>query len=96
MKILYRSILKELLLTFFVSLASLNFILMMEKLLRLSRFLSGVGTSAADMIKMILLLQPQLFLLTIPMALLLSILLTYGRLNMDNEMVILRNEILFF
>ena len=65
---------------------------MMEKLLRLSRFLSGVGTSAADMIKMILLLQPQLFLLTIPMALLLSILLTYGRLNIDNEMVILRNS----
>jgi lipopolysaccharide export system permease protein len=92
MKILYRSILKELFVTFIISLASLNFILMMEKLLRLSRFLSGVGTSAADMIKIILLLQPQLFLLTIPMALLLSTLLTYGRLNLDNELVILRNS----
>jgi lipopolysaccharide export system permease protein len=90
MKIIHKSILKELVLAFFLSLASLNFILMMEKLLRLSRFLSGVGTSIIDMSKLILYLQPQLFLLTIPMALLLSTLLIYGRLNVDNELVILR------
>jgi len=90
MKIIYRSILKELILAFILSLASLNFILMMEKLLRLSRFLSGVGTSILDMAKLILFLQPQLFLLTIPMAFLLSTLLVYGRLNVDNELVILR------
>ncbi len=90
MKIIHRSILKELVLTFILSLASLNFILMMEKLLRLSRFLSGVGTSILDMAKLILFLQPQLFLLTIPMAILLSTLLIYGRLNVDNELVILR------
>jgi lipopolysaccharide export LptBFGC system permease protein LptF len=72
MKIIHRSILRELILTFILSLASLNFILMMEKLLRLSRFLSGVGTSILDMAKIILFLQPQLFILTIPMAFLLS------------------------
>ncbi len=92
MKIIHKSILKELTFTFFLSLASLNFILMMEKLLRLSRFLSGVGTSILGMTKVFLYLQPQLFLLTIPMALLLSTLLTYGRLNMDNELVILRTS----
>jgi len=90
MKIIHRSILKELILAFVLSLASLNFILMMEKLLRLSRFLSGVGTSMLDMARLILFLQPQLFLLTIPMAFLLSTLLVYGRLNVDNELVILR------
>lgn len=90
MKIIHKSILKELILTFILSLASLNFILMMEKLLRLSRFLSGVGTSILDMGKLILFLQPQLFLLTIPMSFLLSTLLVYGRLNVDNELVILR------
>lgn len=90
MKIIHRSILKELALTFILSLASLNFILMMEKLLRLSRFLSGVGTSIIDMVKIILYIQPQLFLLTIPMSLLLSTLLVYGRMNIDNELVILR------
>ena len=90
MKIIHRSIVKELTLTFILCLFSLNFILMMEKLLRLSRFLSGVGTSIIDMAKLILYLQPQLFLLTIPMALLLSALLIYGRLNLDSELVILR------
>jgi lipopolysaccharide export system permease protein len=90
MKILHRSILKELILTFFLSLASLNFILMTEKLLRLSRVLSGVGSSVSDIVKLIMYIQPPLLLLTIPMALLLSTLFVYGRLNMDNELVIMR------
>lgn len=90
MKIIHKSILKELILTFILSLASLNFILMTEKLLRLSRFLSGVGTSILDLAKLILFLQPQLFLLTIPMAFLLATLLVYGRLNVDNELIILK------
>jgi lipopolysaccharide export system permease protein len=92
MKIIYRSILKELVFTFLLSLTCLNFILMMEKLLKLSRLLSGVGSSVADMIKLILYLQPTLFLLTIPMALLLSTLLVYGRLNLDNELIVLRTS----
>jgi len=90
MKIIHRSILKELAITFVLSLASLNFILMMEKLLKVTRFLSGIGTSVFDMAKLILYIQPQLFLLTIPMSLLLSTLLVYGRLNVDNELVILK------
>jgi lipopolysaccharide export system permease protein len=90
MKIIHRSILRELILTFLLSLTALNFIIMMEKLIKLSRLLSGVGTSFTDMTRIILLLQPQLFLLTIPMALLLSTLLVYGRLNMDNELIVLR------
>jgi lipopolysaccharide export system permease protein len=92
MKIIHRSIFKELILTFLLSLSSLNFIIMMEKLIKLSRILSGVGTSLIDMVRIILFLQPQLFLLTIPMALLLSTLLVYGRLNMDNELIILRTS----
>ncbi|MBE0425648.1 MAG: LptF/LptG family permease [Nitrospirae bacterium] len=92
MKIIHKSILKELIFTFILSLASLNFILMMEKLLKLSRLLSGIGTSILDMVRIIFYIQPQLFLLTIPMALLLSTLLVYGRLNFDNEIIILRNS----
>jgi lipopolysaccharide export system permease protein len=40
----------------------------------------------------ILYLQPQILILTLPMALLLSTLLTYGRMNVDNELVILRSS----
>lgn len=89
--LIQRSILKELIISFIMSLLFLNFTLMMEKLLRLSRLLSGVGVSADDMARIVLYLQPQILILTIPMALLLSILLTYGRLNADNELIILRS-----
>ncbi|PKL52464.1 MAG: hypothetical protein CVV37_01090 [Nitrospira bacterium HGW-Nitrospira-1] len=90
LKILYRTILKELLLSFLLTLAFLNSILMMEKLLRLSRLLAGVGASLFDMARIIVLLQPQLMLLTIPMSLLLSTLLVYGRMNMDNEIIVMK------
>jgi len=90
MKVIHKSILKELVFSFVISLAFLNFILMMEKLLRFSRLLSGVGASVADMATIILYIQPQLLLLTIPMSLLLSTLFTYGRHCVDNELVILR------
>jgi lipopolysaccharide export system permease protein len=89
-KILYRSVVKELSITFFLTLAFLNAILMMEKMLRLSRLLSGVGATLHNMAKIIFYLQPQLMLLTIPMSLLLCILLVYGRMNQDNEIIILR------
>ena len=90
MKIIHRATLRDLLLTFILSLAFLNSILMMEKLLRLSRLLAGVGASFVDMGKIILYIQPQILMLTIPMSLLLSILLVYGRMNHDSEIVVLR------
>ncbi len=90
MHILHRSILKELVVSFLMSAVFLNFTLMMEKLLRLSRLLSSVGASPFDVAQIILYLQPQLLILTIPMAMLLSVLLTYFRLTADNEIVIMR------
>ncbi len=90
LKIIHRQTLKDLLLTFSLSLAFLNSILMMEKLIRLSRLLSGVGASIFDMGRIILYIQPQLLMLTIPMSLLLSVLLVYGRMNLDNEIVVIR------
>lgn len=90
MLLIHRSMLKELLTTLLLSIFFLNFTLMMEKLLRLSRILSGVGSSLSDIAKIILYLQPQLLILTVPMAMLLSALLTYGRMNADNELVILK------
>lgn len=90
MKIIHKTILKELSLTLILSLASLNFFLLMENLLRLSRLLTGVGASLSDMLRITLYLQPQIMQMTLPMSLLLSILLTYGRLNADNELIALR------
>ena len=92
MLLIHRTIFKELLVSFLLSILFLNFTLMMEKLLRLSRILSGVGASLADIARIVLYLQPQILILTLPMALLLSVLLVYGRMNTDNELVVLRGS----
>lgn len=89
-KIIYRSVIKDLILTFLLTLAFLNCILMMEKILRLSRLLSGVGATVTDMLRVIIYLQPQILMLTIPMSLLLSVLLVYGRMHLNSEIIILK------
>ena len=89
--IVQRYILKELALTFLVCLAGLNLLLMMEKVLRLSLLITGLGASYADVIRLVLLIQPQISMLTLPMAFLLSALLTYGRLGFDNELTVMRS-----
>jgi lipopolysaccharide export system permease protein len=89
MYILHRFILRELFVSFTLSVIFLNSTLMMEKLMRLSKLLSSVGASSFDIAEVILYIQPQLLILTIPMSMLLAVLLTYGRLNTDNELVIM-------
>jgi len=88
--IIFKYIFKELFLTFLLGLAFINSILMMNNLFSISKKFLGVGISFIDFFTLALLLQPQLMLLTIPIALLLSILITYGRLSIDSELIILR------
>ena len=90
MRIIHRSIVRELVAVFGITAVCLNSVLMMEKILRISRILSGVGASFMDILMAVLLVQPQLLVLTLPMSFLLSVLLTYGRMNMDSETVVLR------
>ncbi|MDA8091792.1 MAG: LptF/LptG family permease [Nitrospiraceae bacterium] len=92
MKTIHKSVLKELVWAMIISLPLLNFILMMEKVLRLSRLLSSVGASPGELLRIILYIQPELMLLTLPMAFLLSVLYVYGRMNADNELVILKSS----
>jgi len=90
MYLIHRSILKEMLISFGISIVFLNSTLMMEKLLRLSKIFATVGATIEDVFKMLIYIQPQMLILTLPMALLLSTLLVFGRMNADNEITILR------
>ncbi|MDA8170038.1 MAG: LptF/LptG family permease [Nitrospiraceae bacterium] len=90
MKTIHKSTFRELVLAMLVSLPVLNFIMMTEKMMRLSRLLSSVGASPGELFTIILYIQPELLLLTLPMAFLLSVLYTYGRMNADSELIILR------
>jgi lipopolysaccharide export system permease protein len=92
MRLLYKSILKELLFTFFLGLVALNLVLMSEKVLMFTRLLSSVGASLWDLGVLTIYLQPQITVMTIPMSFLLSTLLTYGRMGADNELVVMRTS----
>lgn len=87
---IHKSILREIAVTFVIIVVSLNFVLMMEKIFRLSRFLSEVGASFVDILRVILLIQPQILVMTLPMSFLLSVLVTYSRMTMDSEIIVMR------
>ncbi|RMG68254.1 MAG: YjgP/YjgQ family permease [Nitrospirae bacterium] len=88
--IVRRYILSELFETFLIALFGLNLTLMMEKLIKLSRLLSSLGATLMDFLKVVVLIQPQLMLLSLPMSFILSVLITYGRLGIDNEIMVMR------
>lgn len=89
---MHRAVLRELLAAFALGLLTFNFILVTEKLLRLTKMFASVGASLADIVKILLMFQPQITVLTMPIAFLIAVLLTYGRMNADNELVVLRSS----
>lgn len=89
MKVIYKALTYELIQNIIISIVFLNAVLIVEKLFKLSKIFMSVGIDLPNFALLIVLLQPKLLIFTIPMALLLSILLTYGRSQSDNEMIIL-------
>jgi lipopolysaccharide export system permease protein len=90
MKTLDRFILKELVTALLLGLFAFNFVLVTEKLLKLTKLLASVGASVFDVAMLVVYLQPKLTVLTTPIAMLLAILVTYGRLNSDSELIVMR------
>jgi len=90
--IIHRSIFKELLINFLAVISFLSVVLFMEKFVRLTRLTMGRGIAFEDVLKVFLYLQPSILLLSIPMAVLIAIFLTYGRMSADNEIVILKGS----
>lgn len=90
--IIHRSIFKELLINFLVVISFLSFVLFMEKFVRLTRLIMGKGAEFTDVVKVFLFLQPSILLLSIPIAVLITVFLTYGRMSTDNETVVLKSS----
>jgi lipopolysaccharide export system permease protein len=70
---------------------SLSIILFMEKFVKLTKLFMGRGAELADILKIFLFIQPSILLLSVPMSILISIFLTYGRMAADNEVVVLKS-----
>src|SRR4030065_643214 len=91
--IIHRSIFKELFINFLIVISLLSFVLFMEKFVRLTRLIMGKGVELIDIVKVFLFLQPSILLLAIPMAILIAVFLTYGRMTTDNEVIVLKGRL---
>jgi lipopolysaccharide export system permease protein len=90
--LIYRVIFKELVLTFLLTVIGLNLLLMMEKILKLSRTVTGLGLTFKNLLVIILLVQPQMLVFSIPLGLMLAVLSVYGRMSFENEIMVLRSS----
>lgn len=88
--IIHRTILKELFKNLTVIVFSLSVILFMEKFVRLTRLFMGRGADLVDVLKIFIYLQPSILLLSVPMAIIITIFLTYGRMSSDSEIIVLK------
>jgi lipopolysaccharide export system permease protein len=84
-KTTYLYILKEILPVFLIGLMVFTIILLMDKLLKLIEMILGSGVSLLQISMLLAYLTPSFLVFTIPMAVLLSILITFGRLSGDSE-----------
>ncbi len=77
---------------FLLGLAVFTLVLLMGRMVKLMEMVVGGGVPAMEVLRLIGYLLPSFLVLTIPMALLLSVLLTFGRLSADNEITVLRSS----
>ena len=78
-------ILKEILPIFIIGLMTFTIILLMDKILKLIELIVNRGGSLSDVLMLFLFISPSFLIITIPVAVLLGTLLTFGRLSSDSE-----------
>jgi lipopolysaccharide export system permease protein len=84
-KTTYLYILKEILPIFFIGLMIFTFILLMDKILKLIELIVAKGVGVYQILMLLFFISPSFLIFTIPMAVLLAILLAFGRLSSDSE-----------
>ncbi len=92
MKILSRYIIREHIPPFIFSLAILMFIFLMQFMLKYITKIFGKGLSYFTIIELVFYNLAWMFALAVPMAVLISTLMSFGRLSGDNEITILKSS----
>jgi lipopolysaccharide export system permease protein len=87
MKIIRNYILKDFLSAFFFALLSLSMVLLLGNIMKISDMVVRKGVNILDAGKILLFFAPYVLGFTLPLAFLLGVLLTMGRLVADNEIV---------
>ena len=83
-------IIREIASLFLLGIAVFTLILLMGRLIKLTDLVISRGVPLADISRMILFLMPSFLVFTIPMAFLLAVLLAFGRLSADNEIMVMK------
>jgi lipopolysaccharide export system permease protein len=90
MRILRNYILKEMISPFVFSLLGLTGVMLLGNLVRLVQLVVNKGVSILLVLKLFIYLIPFLLSYTLPIACLITVLLTFGRLSSDNEILAIR------
>ncbi|HEY5998620.1 MAG TPA: LptF/LptG family permease [bacterium] len=90
MKLVDRYIFRELLPPFFAGILVFTFLLLMSQVLRLMELIVNKGVGAPATLRLILYLLPSILVLTVPMSVFLSCVVTFGRLSAENELTALK------
>lgn len=89
-KIIDRYIIRELITSFLLGLLIFTFTLLMDKIIKLTEMVINKGVPLSSILKLIVYILPSFFSVTIPMAVLLSVLVTFSRLSADSEITALK------
>ncbi len=84
-KTTYLYIFKEILPIFFIGMMIFTVILLMDKILKLIELIVTKGGNVSHILMLLLFISPSFLVFTIPIAVLLAILLGFGRLSTDSE-----------
>jgi lipopolysaccharide export system permease protein len=90
-RILSRYIGREAIIPFFLGLLIFTFILFTARILKLVELVVNRGVPLLQMIKIFLYVTPAFFEVTVPMAFLLALLWSFGRLSADREITALKS-----
>jgi lipopolysaccharide export system permease protein len=85
--ILHRYILRQILLPAILAFVSLNLLFLVVQLLKVAELAAGAGLGLLDLLRVSLLFLPGFCVLTIPISVLTGVLLGFGRMASDGELV---------
>lgn len=91
-KIVHRYVLREITVPFAFGLCVFTFVLLIARLLKLIELVVNRGVPAWNIVKIFSYIMPTFLEVTIPMAMLLAILVAFGRLSADSEMIAMRSS----
>jgi lipopolysaccharide export system permease protein len=86
MKLVDRYLFLELLPPFFAGILVFTFLLLMSQMLRLMELIVNKGVGTGVTARLVLYLLPSILVLTVPMSVFLSTVVTFGRLSAENEL----------